>query len=117
MSTVPTPADKSADRSPQAPDRPTVDGTTMSPEELRAEVEWLSDERHEHIEEVRAALLDTLDELATRLDISGRLRARRALLIVTARRWSALLAGATALLIIALTAANLARGRRRQNSQ
>ena len=117
MSAIPAPGDEPADRSPPAPDRPMVDGTKTSSEALRAEVEWLSDERHEHIEKVRAALRDTLDELATRVDISGRLRSRRTLLIATARRRSALLAGAAVLPVVALAAASLVRKRRRQNRQ
>ena len=89
----------------------------MSSEELRAEVEWLSDERHDDIEKVRAALRETLDELATRVDVSGWLRARRAALVATARRRSAQLAGAAALPVAVVAVASLARRKRRQNNQ
>jgi len=62
---------------PVAPDRPVVDGRTMSPEELREEVEELRDERVVHIEELRAELGDTVEELALRFDVPARVQARK----------------------------------------
>src|SRR3954470_14354369 len=69
--------DSEDDAVPVAPDRPVVDGRTMSPEELREEVEELRDERVVHIEELRAELGDTVEELASRFDVSARVQARK----------------------------------------
>jgi ElaB/YqjD/DUF883 family membrane-anchored ribosome-binding protein len=104
MSTSPAPRD---DRNPSVPgpsapdpaepDLLVVDGTATSSEELRAEIEWLSDERNEQIETTRAELRDTLDELNTR--ISGRLRSRRAHFVATLRKRSAQAAGIAAVVL------------------
>lgn len=62
---------------PVAADRPFVDGTEKSPEEIRAEVEVLSEERLQDVEELRADLGDTVEELAARLDVPARVRTTR----------------------------------------
>jgi MYXO-CTERM domain-containing protein len=69
--------DSDDDAVPVAPDRPVVDGRTLSPEELREEVEELRDERVVHIEELRAELGDTVEELASRFDVPARVQARK----------------------------------------
>lgn len=69
--------DSQGDAVPVAPDRPVVDGRTISPEELREEVDELSDARVAHIEELRAELGDTVEELVSRFDVSARVRARK----------------------------------------
>jgi hypothetical protein len=53
---------------PVDPDRPYVDGTAASPEQLRAEVDQLSDEHVERVEAAREELAATLTELTGRLD-------------------------------------------------
>jgi hypothetical protein len=63
------------DAPPLAPDRPVVDTGATPPEEIRAEVADLDDERVQHIEELRADVAATVDELAARLDVPARVAA------------------------------------------
>ena len=66
--------DPGADAAPPlAADRPYVDGTAASPEELRAEVERLSQEERFHVDDLREELGDSVAELASRLDVKGRM--------------------------------------------
>jgi hypothetical protein len=53
---------------PLDPHRPYVDGTAASPEQLRAEVDQLSEEHVERVEAAREELAATLTELTNRLD-------------------------------------------------
>lgn len=62
---------------PLAPDRPYVDGTTASPEELRAEVERLRDEDRQHVDELREEVGDSVAELAARLDVKSRVTVKK----------------------------------------
>ncbi|OZM78735.1 hypothetical protein [Pseudonocardia sp. MH-G8] len=68
---------------PVAPDRPVVDGATMSVEELEAEIEIeseieeLGDERHQEVDELRAEVGATATELTARFDVAERARAGR----------------------------------------
>ncbi|WP_433504890.1 hypothetical protein ACQP04_36000 [Pseudonocardia halophobica] len=61
---------------PQEDDRPVVDGTRATPEELRAEVERLTDERRQEADELREDIGATVHELAERLDVPSRAKAR-----------------------------------------
>jgi hypothetical protein len=63
---------------PLADDRPFVDGTAASPEELRAEVERLSNEERQHVDDLREEVGDSLAELASRLDVKTRVAERKA---------------------------------------
>jgi len=62
---------------PLAADRPYVDGTTASPEELRAEVERLSNEDRQHVDDLREEVGDSLAELASRFDVKARVAERK----------------------------------------
>jgi hypothetical protein len=66
---------------PVAPDRPVVDGATMSVEELEAQIaaetEALGDERRQEVDALRAEVGDTAAELADRFDVAARARARK----------------------------------------
>jgi chromosome segregation ATPase len=62
---------------PVAPDRPVVDGTAKTPDEIRAEIAELSDERLQHVEEVREELAESIEEIAARLDVPARMHARK----------------------------------------
>jgi phage-related minor tail protein len=59
---------------PLDPDRPFVDGTTATPEELRAEVERLrtGTEEQQHVAELREEVGESVAELAARLDVKSR---------------------------------------------
>lgn len=87
--------DGSAAVPPPADDRPVVDGTAMSPEELRAEVAKLTDERRAHVDEQRERVGDTVEALAARLDGGARRAGRR---LVTGV--GAAVAAATVLLLV-----------------
>ena len=70
--------DPGADAAPPlAADRPYVDGTAASPEELRAEVERLSQEERFHVDDLREELGDSVAELASRLDVKGRMSIKK----------------------------------------
>ena len=58
-----------------AADRPVVDGAAPSPEQLRAEVDQLADPDRQRVEELRADVAATADELSARLDVPARVRA------------------------------------------
>jgi hypothetical protein len=62
---------------PLASDRPYVDGTTASPEELRAEVERLRDEDRQHVDDLREEVGDSVAELASRLDVKSRVAEKK----------------------------------------
>jgi hypothetical protein len=69
-------ADRSAaaEAAPVAADRPTVDGTTASASELRAAVTAGTNPDREQVEQLRAEVAETADELAARLDVPARVR-------------------------------------------
>ena len=56
---------------PLAEDRPYVDGTAVSAEELRAEVERLSNEERQHLDDLREEVGDSVAELAARFDVKA----------------------------------------------
>lgn len=62
---------------PLAADRPYVDGTAASPEELRAEVDRLSQEERFHVDDLREELGDSVAELASRLDVKSRMSIKK----------------------------------------
>lgn len=62
---------------PLADDRPYVDGTAASAEDLRAEVERLSNEERQHVDDLREEVGDSLAELAARFDVKARVAERR----------------------------------------
>jgi ElaB/YqjD/DUF883 family membrane-anchored ribosome-binding protein len=62
---------------PLAADRPFVDGTAASPEELRAEVERLSNEEQQHVDDLREEVGDSIAELASRLDVKARVAEKK----------------------------------------
>lgn len=59
---------------PVAADRPVVDATSVSPDELRAEVEQAQVADPRHVEELRADVADTVQELSARLDVPTRVK-------------------------------------------
>jgi ElaB/YqjD/DUF883 family membrane-anchored ribosome-binding protein len=59
---------------PVAADRPVVDGTSVSPDQLRAEVEQTQDIDTRPVEELRADVADTVQELSARLDVPSRVK-------------------------------------------
>jgi hypothetical protein len=65
------------DAPPLAADRPFVDGTAASPEELRAEVERLSVEDRQHVDDLREEVGDSIAELASRFDVKARVTERK----------------------------------------
>jgi ElaB/YqjD/DUF883 family membrane-anchored ribosome-binding protein len=62
---------------PLAADRPYVDGTAASPEELRAEVERLSNEERQHVDDLREEVGESIAALASRLDVKARVAERK----------------------------------------
>ena len=62
---------------PLSADRPYVDGTAMSPEELRAEVERLSHEDRQHVDDLREEVGDSIAALASRFDVKARVAERK----------------------------------------
>jgi MYXO-CTERM domain-containing protein len=60
-----------------AADRPYVDGTASSPDELRAEVERLSNEDLQHVDDLREEVGASVAELASRLDVKARVAERK----------------------------------------
>ena len=68
-------------------DRPYVDGSATSAEELRAAVARESDPLQQDVDEARAAVADTTSELARRLDVrvqAARFRSQLVLFAVAA---------------------------------
>ena len=55
----------------------TVGGTAVSAEELRAEVERLSNEERQHVDDLREEVGDSLAELASRFDVKARVAERK----------------------------------------
>ena len=72
-----TDPDDPAAAPPLAADRPYVDGAAMSAGELRAEVERLSDEDRQHVDDLREEVGDSLAELASRFDVRSRVAGRK----------------------------------------
>jgi hypothetical protein len=74
---------------PPAPDRPFVDGTAKSSEEIReevtTEVEALGDERRQHLEELRGEVATTVEELVGRVDVASRVHAGKDEVLAAAR--------------------------------
>lgn len=62
---------------PLAADRPYVDGTAVSSEELRAEVERLSQEDRQHVDDLREEVGDSLAALASKFDVKARVAERK----------------------------------------
>src|SRR5690606_3836162 len=60
---------------PLAANRPSVDGQSLSPDQLRAQ-----------LAELRADLGETVEELVQRLDVPARARARKDEIVATARQ-------------------------------
>ncbi len=58
-------------------DRPYVDGRAASPEQLRAEVDRLSFEERQHVDELREEVGESIAALAARLDVKSRVVERR----------------------------------------
>ncbi len=74
---------------PVPPDIPYVDGRVASPDELRAEAARQADPLEQNVDEARAALAETADEFARRLDPRPQIirlvhRARPALFLAAA---------------------------------
>jgi hypothetical protein len=107
---------------PVAADRPVVDGATTSPDELRAEADELGAPDRRRVEELRADVAATADELSARLDVPARVRAGKDRATADLRAASAEAlehpgvlgaAGAAVLLVVALLLRRRARRRRR----
>jgi transposase-like protein len=62
---------------PLADDRPYVDGSAVSAEELRAEVDRLSNEERQHVDDLREEVGDSVAALASRLDVKARVAERK----------------------------------------
>lgn len=62
---------------PLADDRPYVDGSAVSAEELRAEVERLSNEERQHVDDLREEVGDSVAALASRFDVKARVSGKR----------------------------------------
>ena len=62
---------------PLAADRPFVDGTAASPEELRAEVDRLSNEERQHVDDLREEVGESVAALASRFDVKARVAGKR----------------------------------------
>jgi hypothetical protein len=86
---------------PLDPDRPYVDGSSASPEELRAEVERLRLDERQHVDDLREEVGDSVAELAARLDVKSRVTGKKDEAVATvhdqvARARTAVAEGATA---------------------
>lgn len=62
---------------PLADDRPYVDGSAVSAEELRAEVDRLSNEERQHVDDLREEVGDSVAALASRFDVKARVAGKR----------------------------------------
>jgi len=62
---------------PLAADRPFVDGTAASPEELRAEVDRLSNEERQHVDDLREEVGESVAALRSRFDVKARVAEKR----------------------------------------
>ena len=71
---------------PLAADRPFVDGTAASPEELRAEVNRLSNEERQHVDDLREEVGDSGAALASRFDVKARMAGKRAAAVATGQQ-------------------------------
>jgi hypothetical protein len=113
-----TPKDPTEAVPPVAPDRPYVDGSAKSPDELRAEVRELADERRDsaeqlRVEELRAEVGATIGELAARFDVPARVRARKDRAVDEVRGRPGAVGGAAAA-VVAFVALLVALRRRRR---
>ena len=86
---------------PLDPDRPYVDGSSASPEELRAEVERLRLQERRHVDDLREEVGDSVAELAARLDVKSRVSGKKDEAVASvhdqvARARTAVAGGATA---------------------
>jgi hypothetical protein len=108
MSTGWTSGDAREGAPPLARDRPSVDGTALTPAQLRAEVAALTDPHRQRVDEAREQLAGTVAELRARLDPRPRLRTLTRRLVAGATRPPVLAGAAAALLAVAVAR----RGRR-----
>jgi uncharacterized protein DUF3618 len=117
MSTAPTsgsdpgPEADPAAAPPLAPDRPYVDGTAHTPDELRAEAAELADPDRRAVDEARDELAATVGELAARLSPRNQARAAAGSLLDAVRRPPVLAGAGAALLLFVLTRWRRARHR------
>jgi hypothetical protein len=74
------------EQAPGVDDLPYVDGSAMTPDELRAEVARASDPEVQRIEEAREDLAVTVEELSSRLDVRRQVSQR------LSRAWPAVVA-------------------------
>jgi hypothetical protein len=102
-----------------AADRPVVDGTSTSSQELRDEVEQLRAADPQRVEELRAEVAATAEELAARVDVPARLRAskqqaadRLRVVAERTREQPVALAGAAVLLVLVVVLRRRRAGRR-----
>jgi|SRR5690242_5486148 hypothetical protein len=72
-----TGADDANGVAPLADDRPYVDGTAVSAAELRDEVERLSNEEQQHVDDLREEVADSVAELASRFNVKARVIERK----------------------------------------
>ncbi len=95
---------------PVSPDRPFVDATDRSPDDLRAELEQLDnpglDDAEANVREAREELRATVSELAERLDVPAHARRgatqARDTVVATARTHIRLIAAGAGVLLLAL---------------
>jgi hypothetical protein len=91
---------------PVAADRPVVDGTGVSPDELRAEVEQAQGPEPRRVEELRADVADTVQELSARLDVPSRVKQQASANLQAtrevARENPGILAAAAALVVLVM---------------
>ena len=81
-----TGSDEANGVAPLAEDRPYVDGTAVSAEELRAEVERLSNEERQHLDDLREEVGDSVAELAARFDVKARVAESKDEAVATVHR-------------------------------
>jgi ATP phosphoribosyltransferase len=98
----------------EASDLPVVDGSATSAEELRAKVEEQSDERRQRVDQLREEVGATVEELAARLNVPRRVRARTdaTLAAVQARTREAMVAARRQAVQVWSQSAHLARALR-----
>jgi hypothetical protein len=92
-----------------ADDRPYVDGSAVSPAELRREARELSDPEVQRVEEARENLAATIAELRDRLDPRPRLRAAGDRLLAAATRPPVLAGAGGVVLLVVLSRIRRAR--------
>lgn len=104
---------------PVAADRPLVNGTGTSSEELRARIGQLQDADRQRVEELRAEVAETAEELSARLDVPARVQAGMSnataslrVMLDGVRPYAAWLTGAGALVILVIGLRRRRRGKR-----